>query len=99
MRSVPLLADVASARPAAATGECLSVFFAAHDQPRACLTDPDVVGNGPAAGHWQLLGVDDTRRRAYYARVAHSAGFSCADLIAPGALPRVSRAMDPHRHE
>jgi hypothetical protein len=99
VRPVPLLVNVAAARPAAAAAasECLAVFYAADDQPLACLTDPEVVGNAPAGGHWQLLGVDESRRCAYYARVAHSAGFSCADLIAPGTHNHLSHTTDPRR--
>ena len=76
------LAEVSEARPALETGECLSVFFAAGASPSDCLQDPAVIGGQPAPGHWRLLGVDDDRRRAYYARIGHVGASVCAGQTA-----------------
>ena len=94
MQLPPLLIDVAEAEPASSAGECLSVFFLTGERPTACLTDTAVVGNARASGHWQLLGVDDERRRAYYARVAHSAGYDCDS----GVDRFVKRQVGSERH-
>jgi hypothetical protein len=75
------LAEITEALPASHAGACLSLFFQTGETPAACVTDPVVVGEQSARGHWQLLGVDDERRRAYYARVEHGAGFDCDGRI------------------
>jgi hypothetical protein len=79
----PYLAELSESNPATGAGECLSVFLIADETPAGCLTDPEVVGDDPAPGHWRLLGVDGPRRRAYYTRMAHSGRFGC------GSRPRV----------
>lgn len=75
--SEPLLAELSEPNPAHDTSECLSVFFALGDTPPDCLIDPDLVGEHSAPGHWRLLGVDESRGRAYYARIAHSGASVC----------------------
>jgi hypothetical protein len=73
------------------TGECLSLFFVAGERPDACVNDPTVVGERPAPGHWRLLGIDDERRRAYYARIEHGTASECAariDCIRPDDATR-----------
>lgn len=96
MHGLPLLVEVAQATPETAAAECLSVFFTAGERPPACLTDPAVVGTGPADGHWQLLGVDDERRRAYYTRLAHSTGFGCEADTGRGVEHRLNRRAPSH---
>jgi len=78
----PFLAEVTEPQPSQGSDECLSLFFSVGDVPAPCLTDPPVVSERPAAGHWQLLGVDHERRRAYYARIEHSRMFDCARPVA-----------------
>lgn len=78
MPTTPYLAEVTEPQPAQGSDGCLSVFFSAGDEPPQCLIDPYVVSERPAAGHWQLLGVDVDRRRAYYARIDHSRMSECA---------------------
>jgi hypothetical protein len=74
----PFLAEITDASLASASGECLSLFLQSGEDAAGCLTDPVLVGERVAAGHWQLLGVDDQRRRAYYARIEHGPTFDCA---------------------
>jgi hypothetical protein len=73
----PVLAELSAPDPAHDTSECLSVFLAAGDAPSPCLQDPDLVGELSAPGHWRLLGVDESRGRAYYARMGHSSASVC----------------------
>jgi hypothetical protein len=75
--SEPLLAELSAPDPAHDTSECLSVFFSAGDSPEDCLQDPDLVGELSAPGHWRLLGVDESRGRAYYARIGHVGASAC----------------------
>ena len=73
----PFLAELSEANPLARISECLSVFLSAGDTAAECHIDPAIVGEREAPGHWRLLGVDESRRRAYYARVEHSRRFGC----------------------
>ena len=77
MVDAPFLTELSEANPHTRAGECLSVFFAEGDSIADCLTDSEVVGERPAPGHWRLLGVDVSRRQAYYARIEHSDAFPC----------------------
>ena len=88
------LAEVSEPQQSPSSGECLSVYYAEGARPAACLTDPPVVSERPAPGHWQLLGVDDMRRRAYYARVEHGAMFGCAGRIGGSVGRSASRSGD-----
>jgi hypothetical protein len=74
----PYLAELSAANPGARTSECLSVFLSRGETAAECLSDPAIVGEVAAPGHWRLLGVDEGRRRAYYARIEHSQRFRCA---------------------
>lgn len=58
------------------------MFFATGAHPSDCLQDPAVIGEQAAHGHWRLLGVDDDRRRAYYARIEHAGASVCAEQTA-----------------
>lgn len=73
----PYLAELTDSNPNTRAGECLSVFLAAGEIAAECLSDPEVVSERAAPGHWRLLGVDAVRRRAYYARIEHSRQFGC----------------------
>jgi hypothetical protein len=73
----PHLAEISESQQAGGAGECLSVFFAAGENPAECLSDPHVICDRPAVGHWQLLGMDEQSRRAYYARIEHGEAFDC----------------------
>ena len=77
MTDRPLLAELSAPNPAHDTSECLSVFFPADVSPTDCLQDPEIVGESSAPGHWRLLGVDESRGRAYYARIAHVGASVC----------------------
>lgn len=90
----PYLAEVSEPQKSPSIGECLSVFYGDGARPDACLTDPTVVSERPALGHWQLLGVDELRRRAYYARVEHGAMFGCAGRIGGVVGGGASRSAD-----
>jgi hypothetical protein len=79
----PYLAELSGSNPETRAGECLSVFLTADETAAQCLTDPEVVCDDPAPGHWRLIGIDALRRRAYYARMEHSGRFGC------GSRPRV----------
>jgi len=73
----PFLAELSDPISGTRCSECLSVFFSEGETAAECLTDPRVVGERPAPGHWRLLGVDDGRRRAYYGRIEHTGSNRC----------------------
>jgi hypothetical protein len=73
----PVLAELSAPNPAHKISECLSIFLAAGDTLSPCLQDPALVGELSAPGHWRLLGVDESRGRAYYARIGHSGASVC----------------------
>lgn len=73
----PYLAELSEANPDTRAGECLSLFLTLGETAAECLKDPPIVGEVAAPGHWRLLGVDEGRRRAYYARIEHTARIAC----------------------
>jgi len=77
----PYLAELSESNPNTRAGECLSVFFSADETAAECLTDPEIVGERPAPGHWRLLGIDADRQRAYYARIEHTGSTGCASRM------------------
>jgi hypothetical protein len=77
MTNEPHLAEMTGPTLANRSGECLSLFFSEGEVPSSCLTDPSVVGERPAPGHWRLLGIDESRRCAYYARMEHGGDAGC----------------------
>jgi hypothetical protein len=85
---------VSPANPETDAGECLSVFLFEGETASECLTDPQIVGERPAPGHWRLLGTDASRQRAYYARIEHTRWFGCGTkMVSRGTYiyPPVSR--------